>query len=382
MRRYAAVFVVLGCLCAIIPPDRGYAASPRSLVSKGNSVYLAGKYDEALSAYNEASVQMPESPRIYFNKGAALYRKGDYNKATEMFEKAALKARDIRLETRAKFNLGNCSFREAERQRDSDINKALEACEKSILFYQEALELDRGFKRAAENIEIVRLTMKTILDEIQKQKESAKKRQQAGDKLKKLIQRQAALLDRNGSLSEGNQDGEHHKEKVKALADDQDALRKETQDLAKDMHPSTQKTPSPSPPEPAGKHLENASNAQGLASEKIRQDRLKPALADQKGAIDEMKEALKSLNGNNGKGAGQDQQKQQNAGEKDRKKGQQQEVGSANQKKVDKMNPEEGRSVMARPPDDAQSILDQEKENMKHRRLPYAGGYREVDKDW
>jgi Ca-activated chloride channel family protein len=382
MRRHVTAFIVLGFLSVIIPLDRGYAASPRSLVSKGNSAYLAGKYDEALSAYNEASVQMPESPRIYFNKGAALYGKGDYNKAVEMFEKAALKARDIQLEARAKFNLGNCSFREAERQRDSDINKALEACEKSILFYQEALELDPGFKKAAENIEIVRLTMKTILDEIKKQKERVKKRQQAADRLKKLVERQEEFLNRAGSLSEGKQDSRNHKEKIKDLAEDQDTLRNETRDLAKEIRSSSQKTPSPSQSEQAGKHLENAEREQGQATEKIRQDRMKQASVNQQKAIDEMKKALKSLRGNSGEEGGEDQQKQQSAAKKDREKGQQQREASANQKKAEKMNPEEGRSVMARPPDDAQSILNEEKENMKHRRLPKAGGYREVDKDW
>lgn len=389
MRSHVCLFVLVACLCAAIPVPIAFAASSRSLVSKGNAAYFAGKYDEALSAYNEASVQMPESSRIYFDKGAALYKKKDYDKATKMFKKAALKTGDIGLEARAEFNLGNCSFREAERQRDSDINKALAACEKSVLFYQEALELKPHFKEAAENIEIVRLVMKTILDQIKKQKESLKRRQQAADKLKKLIQRQAELLNRskglstNGNRAKGNRDDADHRDKVKALAQDQDTLRKETMDLAKKMRGSVRKAP-PSPSELAARHLENASNEQAGASEKIMQNRMKPAAAHQKKAIDEMKEALKSLGGNGGRRAGQGAQNQQNAAEKGREKGAQQREASAgnHQGKEGKMNAERARSFMARPPDVAQRILDQERERMRHRSLPSAGGYQEVDKDW
>ena len=39
-------------------------------------------------------------------------------KAVEAFQDAAVKSRDTALEARSRFSLGNCAFREAERQRD------------------------------------------------------------------------------------------------------------------------------------------------------------------------------------------------------------------------------------------------------------------------
>jgi Ca-activated chloride channel homolog len=175
-----------------------HAASTAELVSKGNSLYLAGKYDEALSAYEEASVKAPESPRLYFNKGAAYYRKENYDKAKEAFENAALKTKDVNLEAMARFNLGNCSFSQAQRQKDSDLNEMLEACQTAIRHYQEALKLDPGLKEAAENIEVVRLVMKNIMDEINKRKEAAEKNQATQEKMKN---QKTALDELNRALS-------------------------------------------------------------------------------------------------------------------------------------------------------------------------------------
>lgn len=163
-------------------PAQGWASSASKLVNEGNTAFAMRKYDRALEAYEKAALDAPESAYIYFNKGAAYYRKKDYAKAAAAFEQAALKSKDIKLEAQSKFNLGVCSFREAEQQRNGDLNKVLAACEKSIRYFQEALKLDPQFKEAAENIEVVRLTMKSILDEIKKQKEAAHKQQKARQK--------------------------------------------------------------------------------------------------------------------------------------------------------------------------------------------------------
>ncbi len=61
------VFVVI----LVLIPLQALAVSARKMVSRGNTAYAAEKYDEALEAYEGASVEAPESARIYFNKGAA-----------------------------------------------------------------------------------------------------------------------------------------------------------------------------------------------------------------------------------------------------------------------------------------------------------------------
>ena len=270
-----AVIFIFWILAA--PSPKVCADSPAGIVDKGNAAYLSGKYDDAISAYEEASVEAPESPHIYFNKGAAFYKKGDYASAAEAFEKAAVKSKDITLEAKSRFNLGNCAYREAERQQDSDLDKALEACTKSIRHYQEALELDPDFNEAAENIEVVRLVMKTILDEINKQKEAAKQQQEAmqrtAEQLKELIKKQQEALNRNQQFMDerrqkGDSDSLH--DKIQDLAQDQKNLQAETEDLAKNMpKPGGQNAP---PAESATeKHLKNAALSYHRMSGKLLQ---------------------------------------------------------------------------------------------------------------
>ena len=47
--------VIFGLLAAIASAD-----SARKLVGEGNAAYAKGKLDEALAAYDKASVEMPE----------------------------------------------------------------------------------------------------------------------------------------------------------------------------------------------------------------------------------------------------------------------------------------------------------------------------------
>lgn len=183
--------VIAVCLAGCITPAD--AASPETLIQKGNTLFASGKYDDAIAAYDEAAADDPESPVIYFNKGAALYQKEEYTAAREAFGKAAVKTKDPVLEAKSKFNLGLCFFREGERQKDTDLQKTMEFYQSSIASFQEALTITPEFKEAAENIEMVRLMMKALLDEIQKQEEAVKRLTDSD--LKTAADHQEASLD-------------------------------------------------------------------------------------------------------------------------------------------------------------------------------------------
>jgi len=371
------IVVVSGIL--MMAPVYGYADSPAGLVSEGNAAYLAGEYDKALSSYDEASVEAPESPHIYFNKGAALYQKSDYSGASESFEKAALKSKDIRLEAKSKFNLGNCAYREAERQQDSDLNKALEACTKSIRHYQDAFALVPEFDEAAENIEVVRLVMKTILDNINKQKEAAKQQQeamqQAADKLKELIKKQQDALGGNKQIQDERRqkgDSQKLKDDVQDLARNQKDLQTETEALANNMPKPGCQNP-PATENPTEKHLKNAAKEQNAASGNLEQDHTSEAENNQEKALKELKDALSSLNED--QKAGKQQQEQQGG------EGQRQAPSCTETAPQEKEDPQEN-TAAAQLSDGAHDILDEEKENKKQRRMQSAGAYRDVDKDW
>ncbi len=374
--------IATGCIFLNVPLSC-YADSPADLVKKGNTAYRTGNYDMALSSYEEASVAAPESAHIYFNKGAAYYRKGDYSKAAEAFEKGAVKSKDTRLEAASKFNLGNCAFREAERRKDNDLDKALDACQRSIRHYQDALELDTGFTEAAENIEVVRLVMKSILDEINRQKQAAKKQQQAlegaAEKLKELIERQKTALERNQQIREemrGRGDAPQIREEIRDLARYQNDLKGETEELAKNLAESLMKN-APKEKNPGEKHLENAAKEQQAAAGNLEQYHTSEAEKNQDKALRELKNALEALRDTQKSGiekpaSGRQQTEQQK----------QQDASSADSSSGEKTHKKENLAEMEQLSDDAHDILDEERENRRQRSFQSTGGYRAVDKDW
>ena len=243
------------------------ANSPRELVDEANAAYSRQDYEGALSLYEEASVAAPESPHVIFNKGVAYYRQGDYASARDLFAEAALKSAETDLAARSKYNLGNTAFREFERQQDSDLNKALEACQESVSHYQEALRLDPAFTEAAENIEVVRLVMKSLLDKIKEQQEAAQKQQQAqqqaADKLKELIEKQETATDQSQALAEAQDAGSESDVSASDLGSEQRQIQADTEQLAADLADTT-KTPFPA--DQVRQHVEEAVGKQDAAA--------------------------------------------------------------------------------------------------------------------
>jgi hypothetical protein len=358
------VIIMLG-LCGPV-----YAASGADLVVEGNRAYHGKDYEEALAAYDKASVEAPEAPSLYFNKGAVYYMQGDYTRAREMFEQAALKAKDLELEAAGQYNLGNCAFRESERQRDGDLQKSLAALEQSVRNYQRALELNASLMDAAHNIEVARLTMKQILDEIKKQEEQAKQQQAEQEKqlqrLKELIQRQEQLVQETKALEEKERgESEGRKEDSKGLAEEQAELRNDTQGLADQMEPSPN-TPNASE---AKKHIEQAVSDQDKARDDLDVTKLPEAHSAQEEAAEELKKALAALGG---KGRNPEQKKTKG------EQGEQQE-GQPPPKSDQNAGPEQPAVAQN---ERAHDILDQERENREQRQVPGARGSWGIDRDW
>lgn len=389
--------------------------STRSLVERGNAAYRAGSFDEALTRYEEASVEAPESATIYFNRGGALYQKGDFAAASDAFEQAALKSKKSRLGSLSKFNLGNCSFREAERQRDSDLKKSLEACEKSIRHYQEALQLDPKFKEAAENIEVVRLVMKSILDEQKKKQEEQQNQQNAMDdiakKLRELIAKQEQAVEQNQQLQDARKqqgDSQAVRDQTGELATSQESVRNETSELSGEMGKIEEQMrqqlqqqnqgegaqqppmpiPQPGPSSPiseARKHVDTAVSDQVSSLGKLNENNVISAKPYQEKAAEELKEALAKLSDNQQEQSQQEQQSQENSQQEESKENQpkeQQQQQQQQQPQEDQSKAKEKDHQQAQAREEARSILDEEKENRERRQPRQPVGYRAVDKDW
>jgi Ca-activated chloride channel homolog len=374
------ILSALVCLLGFIFPMSALAKSPAGLVKEGNNAYSAGSYDKALSSYDEALKDAPESPYVYFNKGAALYKKGDYTGASEAFETAALKSKDQLFEAKSKFNQGNSAYKQSEALKEKNLDKAIELGSTSIGYYQDALKLDPKLKEAAENIEMVRLVMKNLLDEKSKQKESSKdeqeKKEETAKQLKEIVKEQESSLEKNQKLDAertAKGDSPDTAKKIGDLSKEQKAIRDKTDALSKKLQGNNADS---TKEDPAAKHLKNATKEQDAASGNLDQRNTKASADNQKKAVKELKDALEALQSNDKNGTAQDKnnkQTQQDKTQTDKNVGQQQDS-----------SPDQSQALSStdKASADARDILNDEKAEKEQRRALAVRSYKEVDKDW
>ena len=147
------------------------AESARTSVQQGNRLYAQGNFNEAISSYEQALLEKPQSREPKFNKANSYYRLDDLTEAMDLYKEVAAESKDMKLVTKSKYNLGNCFFQQGMKQRDSDLQKALEDLKTSITHWRGVLDIDPKNEKAAKNIEVARLIIKDIIDQINKQKQ-------------------------------------------------------------------------------------------------------------------------------------------------------------------------------------------------------------------
>jgi len=160
-------------LVAVVQAD-----SAREALRQGNRLFGDSKYTEAISKYDEALVEQPQVLEPKFNKADSYYRMDDLGKAMDLYQEVAAGSKDMALVARAKYNLGNCFFQRGAKQRDSDLQKAVDDMKTSISYWRQVLDIDPKNEKAAKNIEVARLTIKDIMDQIKKQQEQQKQQGQ------------------------------------------------------------------------------------------------------------------------------------------------------------------------------------------------------------
>ncbi len=164
----------------------------RQMLRHGNQLYSGGQFTEAINKYNEALVEQPQALEPKFNKANGYYRVDDLGEAIDLFQEVAAGSKDMSLVARAKYNLGNCFFQRGSKQRDSDLQKALEDMKTSISCWRQVLEIDPKNEKAARNIEVARLTIKDILDQLKQQQKDQQKQQQQQNQQQNQQQQQQA----------------------------------------------------------------------------------------------------------------------------------------------------------------------------------------------
>ena len=148
-----------------------FAGSARLSNRQGNHLYEQEKFDEAIKQYDQALIDRAGVLEPKFNKANSFYQLDDLDRAMNLYREVAAESKDMKLVTKAKYNLGNCSFQQGSKQRDSNLQKAIEDMETAIGHWRGVLDIEPENEKAAKNIEVARLTIKDILDQLKNQQQ-------------------------------------------------------------------------------------------------------------------------------------------------------------------------------------------------------------------
>jgi Ca-activated chloride channel family protein len=161
---------VLQAALVVMVAQAAFADSAGLTTSQGNALYKQGNFNEAINKYDQALVDAPEALEPKFNKANSYFRLDDLNAAMDLYKEVAAESKDMNLVAKAKYNLGNSYFQQGSKQKDSNLQKAIEDLETAIGSWRGVLDIEPANQKAAKNIEVARLTIKDLLDQLNKQK--------------------------------------------------------------------------------------------------------------------------------------------------------------------------------------------------------------------
>ena len=177
MTKMLTVMVAAGCIGSAAGIQEKNAAT---LVAEANKALADGDHTSAHETYRAVEAVLPESPELAYNLGVVNYLLGNYTGARDDFNRALL-TRDVPLEARTKFNLGNVAYTLAQKKM-GDPPEAIDLLKAAIGHYRDAIELDPADKDACINIELAQRLIRDLLEKLSRQREG--QRQQQDDQRK------------------------------------------------------------------------------------------------------------------------------------------------------------------------------------------------------
>jgi Ca-activated chloride channel family protein len=148
------------------------AADPaHELVAKGNGDYAAGRYAEALAAYEQAASQTRPSPELLHDMAAANFKLGKLDAARDLWVRLK-DTGDAAFAARTRYNLGNCDYADALAAAQQNPQAALQHLAVAAEQYRAALRLDPQFADARANLELTQLLKQQIEEQSQQQPQS------------------------------------------------------------------------------------------------------------------------------------------------------------------------------------------------------------------
>ncbi len=179
------------------------------------------------------------------------------------------------------------------------------------------------------------------------------------------------------------------------IADAQGQLKQETQNLSQQLSSQQAPTTSPSVPapmmqqeHPSKQHLDDSVDAQGNAVQELSENDTQTGVYQQEKSLEDLNKALEALKSDqnqqcdNPQQQGEQQQSAQQGQEEKNQEDETKDTHSPDKAEQDDNDEDKKQSQAMQMTDDADSILDEEKENNKQRMPFSSGGFKEVDKDW
>lgn len=120
-------------------------------VERGNRLFRAGKYAEAVAEYRSALEKGEEGPVLRYNLGTALLKLGRYDEAEEHL-RAALDAVEPEVRERVYYNLGQRYLEDARQSQEPQAKGAL--YDAAVESYRQALRLRPTDEDAKWNYEL------------------------------------------------------------------------------------------------------------------------------------------------------------------------------------------------------------------------------------
>jgi len=161
-----------------------FLSSSLFATAPGLDAYRSGKFEDAYGQFQQTLKTHPESraeDKLQFDSGAAAYKLKDYSKAMESFSQALL-SRDIGLQSKGHYNLGNTLYQRGDEQKSDD--KKLSDWTNALDHYEQTLKLDPQNKEAKENYDYVKKKIEELKNKKQNQPSPSPSPQQKNEQNK------------------------------------------------------------------------------------------------------------------------------------------------------------------------------------------------------
>jgi Ca-activated chloride channel homolog len=218
-----------------------FLSSSAFATAPGLDAYRGGRFEDAYSQFQQTLKTHPQSraeDKLQFDSGAAAYKLKDYSKAMESFSQALL-SRDIGLQSKGHYNLGNTLYQRGETQKSDD--KKLSDWTNALDHYEQTLKLDPQNKEAKDNYEYVKRKIEELKDKKQQEQPSPSPSPQQKDK-----QDNQNKQDKKQEQQQQDQQKQHqNQQQQQSQGEQQQKDQQQSQDQQSQGKPGNQKDQQP-----------------------------------------------------------------------------------------------------------------------------------------